>query len=629
MTEIGLPSTTATVRPQYRPSYIDIGPHHFFIPVMGTGFTVDSPLRVARYGICSVMSIGDDILLEQIRRYYTSLWSKPFTAIRGRDPEARVERIRTYLNFVHDAVDEQMNRMQAESFSSSDDIARYFALLPSGSLRSFYDTYKTCSDTDKSRFEAGLRSALRAGSADVNIMTRVDAEQRYENGKGIPETGLAMTALRGFATSKLRSSVVLSAGINKRLFAYMAQFEDFFPTLQAPPTKSIILKVSDYRSALLQGTILAKRGLWVSEFRIESGLNCGGHTFPTKGQLLGAVLEEFRVKRERLQDELRNYYATALQTLGKTPFGTPSFLLSAQGGVGTASEHHMLRECYGVDRIGWGTPFLFVPEATNLDGRHLRKLVAAGDNDVTLSEASPLGVPFWILKGTTSDEHRLNRIAEGTPGRRCRKHFLAMDSEFARPPLCRASRQYQTRKLDQIEAGNLLPNLKEAAVRILQSKTCLCMDLAGSALNRLGIDKDVHTAVCCGPSAVDFSAVYTLQEMVDHIYGRCALSLRHSRPHMFIRELSLYVDYLKKQIADCTVEINETRTRYLDEFKQGLLSAIAYYRSLSNDPETLSVSFRTALAEFEERISSMLKAATEGLAGSAEGFCLIPAGGTV
>ena len=35
-------------------------PHTFHIPVMGTGFTVDTPLRVARFGISSVMAIGDD-----------------------------------------------------------------------------------------------------------------------------------------------------------------------------------------------------------------------------------------------------------------------------------------------------------------------------------------------------------------------------------------------------------------------------------------------------------------------------------------------------------------------------------------------------------------------------------------
>jgi hypothetical protein len=40
--------------------------------------------------------------------------------------------------------------------------------------------------------------------------------------------------------------------------------------------KKIILKVSDFRSAMIQGTF-GKKKVWVSEYRIESGLNCGGH----------------------------------------------------------------------------------------------------------------------------------------------------------------------------------------------------------------------------------------------------------------------------------------------------------------------------------------------------------------
>ena len=40
-------------------------PHSFHIPVLGVGYSVDTPLKVARYGISSVMSIVDDALLEK------------------------------------------------------------------------------------------------------------------------------------------------------------------------------------------------------------------------------------------------------------------------------------------------------------------------------------------------------------------------------------------------------------------------------------------------------------------------------------------------------------------------------------------------------------------------------------
>ena len=37
--------------------------HTFHIPVMGTAFTADTPLKVAQYGIDSVVSIVDDVLI--------------------------------------------------------------------------------------------------------------------------------------------------------------------------------------------------------------------------------------------------------------------------------------------------------------------------------------------------------------------------------------------------------------------------------------------------------------------------------------------------------------------------------------------------------------------------------------
>jgi hypothetical protein len=58
--------------------------HTFHIPVMGTGFTIDTPLKVARYGISSVLSLGDDKLIEKIRRYYCGQYGEPFNAIPDR-----------------------------------------------------------------------------------------------------------------------------------------------------------------------------------------------------------------------------------------------------------------------------------------------------------------------------------------------------------------------------------------------------------------------------------------------------------------------------------------------------------------------------------------------------------------
>ena len=138
------------------------------------------------------------------------------------------------------------------------------------------------------------------GSIDVNIMTKGDRDAYRDGQKLPPECGDASAALRGFASSTLSSSIVFSAGINPRLYSYAAKFDDFFPDENGQLKKKIILKVSDFHSAEVQGKFLAKRGLWVSEYRIESGLNCGGHAFATNGHLLGPMLEEFKQKRPEL-----------------------------------------------------------------------------------------------------------------------------------------------------------------------------------------------------------------------------------------------------------------------------------------------------------------------------------------
>ncbi len=590
-------------------AYIPIGHHRFFIPVMGTGFTIDTPLRVARYGICSVISIGDDMLIEQMREYHSRKSNLPYEPIRQKDDDARARRLQDYLIQVHDMVLMQLQARRSSPFEPGGEITRYFELIPSGPLRSEYDSMLACSDPEKKlHLQSALREQVVAGQIDANIMTKIDRELIQEDGQGIPESGVAMSALRGFATSKLRSSIVLSAGINKRLFAYMSQFDDFFPSGGNPPKKTITLKVSDYRSAQLQGTLLAKRGLWVSEFRIESGLNCGGHAFATKGDLMGPVLEEFQTHRASLLSKLSEYYNEALAKLGLEPCGTPTIVLSAQGGVGKFEEQQFLFDQYNVDRVGWGTPFLLVPEATNVDELNLQKLIDAGVNDVTLSDASPLGIPFWLLENTTSDQGRRRRIDQGNPGSSCPKQYLQTHSELSPTPICKASRRFQEIALDQLDNSPMSTETKQALRASVLSKTCLCVDLAGGVLNRLGIDTKPHTAICCGLSITDFDRVYSLQEMVDHIYGRVPLKLRDDRPNMFIRELLLYVAFFKDLLIKKELNISAISDRYYEDFIHGLVSGIKYYRQI---PSQLKgderEAFLQSLTDIEKQVLALVR----------------------
>ena len=67
------------------------------------------------------------------------------------------------------------------------------------------------------------------GSIDVNIMSKGDRDVYRHGEKLPPQFSDALAALRGYANSTLTSSIVFSAGMNPRLYAYAAEFRDFFP----------------------------------------------------------------------------------------------------------------------------------------------------------------------------------------------------------------------------------------------------------------------------------------------------------------------------------------------------------------------------------------------------------------
>lgn len=549
-------------RPERRPA------HTFHVPVMGTGFTIDSPLKVARYGISSVISLVDDVLIERVRAYHAAREGEAYVPIDDREPDHRARRITAYLDLVSRAVTRQVERVRASSFDPGSELTRYFELLPAGPLRGLHERMThTEPGPDREQLQERLREAVQPGEIAVNIMTKLDRPHPSNDEMNSD----AMSALRGFARSCLRSSVVFSAGLNKRLYGYLSQLPDFLPDAAGDVRKKVVIKVSDYRSALVQGRFLAKKGVWVSEFRIESGLNCGGHAFATCGQLLGPILEEFRRSREELTSTLRDLYLAALEQRGATPPAIPPSLeVTVQGGVGTADEHQMLLEEYEVDRVGWGTPFLLVPEVTNVDDDHLRRLQDAAGDEVYLSDSSPLGVPFWNLRTSDSESVRRDRIAAGRPGSPCPKGFLVSNTDHTDRPICTASRGYQRRELAGVTS--------DAERERVTVKSCICHDLAGGATRKLGLDDDATPAVCCGPNIVNFSRVATLAEMVGHIYGRLSLLGSTDRVHMFVRELELYRDHLRTEVSRVVEGANGVTPSYLSNFRKALLEGIAYYR---------------------------------------------------
>ncbi|PYF68880.1 hypothetical protein [Pedobacter nutrimenti] len=559
--------------------------HTFHIPVLGLGYSIDTPLKVARYGISSVVSIVDDELTERMRAYHCATRQLPYTLIRAAEQDSRARRITAYLDLLDQLVEQQFEAMRKEDFTQGTELSRYFELLPA--LSPLKIKYKALMQLEnqqlKERLLEELKQEIMPGSIDVNIMSKVD-KANYTAGNEYAGDDFtdAIAAMRGFSKSRLHASVIISAGLNPRLYAYMEQCTDFYPQ-NGLVRKKIILKVSDYRSALIQAKMLAKRGLWVAEFRVESGLNCGGHAFATDGLLMGPILEEFKQKRSSLFEELLEIYQQALMDRGFAPVPEPTQRLSVQGGIGTADEHDFLIAHYELDAAGWGSPFLLVPEATNVDEQTLKALGQATEEDFYLSNSSPLGVLFNNFKKSTAEILRLERIAKGRPGSPCKKKFLCTNTEFTEQPICTASREYQHLKLQQLAQTGLSDTSYRQQEAAIIEKVCLCEGLCASVYLKNDLLKpreNPAVSICPGPNLAYFSGTYSLSQMIGHIYGRENLLGQIERPNLFVKELQLYVEYLKKDMEIHLHSINEKKNKYFQKFSAQLQQGINYYKEL-------------------------------------------------
>jgi len=555
--------------------------HTFHIPVMGTGFTIDTPLKTAHFGIDSVVSLVDDKLMERLRKMYCEKFNLPFAEISEKIEDFRAKRIASYLNLLNELVNKKIEALKHAVAEKEAELKSYFCMLPDAAAIKEEFKKLMAKKAAFSDFVQLFKNSFSAGAIDVNIMTKLDRENYVNNQKMPSEYNDAHAALRGFAMSELHSSVIFSAGMNPRLYSYIESFESFYPDKEGVFQKKITLKVSDYRSALIQGKFLAKKGLWVSEFRVESGLNCGGHAFATDGYLLGPILAEFRDHREELRQTLFAIYSKALEEKKKTIPPALPIKLTVQGGVGTAEEHQFLLDHYKVDSVGWGTPFLLVPEVTNVDEETLQKLSAAKEDDLYLSNISPLGVPFNSLRGNSRDLDKEERIKKGIPGSPCPKKYLAFNKEYNEAGICVASRKYQALKLAELERAGLPEKEHQRKFERITDKSCICSGLGTVALMVNDMDtikEGFGVSICPGPNLAYFSKICTLAEMTDHIYGRANVISRTDRPHMFIKELGMYVDYLKNKLAEM---VDEEKTRKeLSSFIENLNAGLDYYTSL-------------------------------------------------
>jgi len=225
-------------------------------------------------------------------------------------------------------------------------------------------------------------------------------------------------------------------------------------------------------------------------------------------------------------------------------------------------------------------------------------LTKAKEEDIYLSDISPLGVPFYSLKSNTKDIEKAKRIALGKPGSPCPKKFVALNKEFSEKGMCTASRQYQNLKIKELEAQNLPKNEFKKHFDKIVEKACTCVGLGTSALLAYDLDTKIEgkgVSICPGPDMAYFSKIISLKEMVQHIYGKINVISRTDRPNMFVKELDIYIDFLKNKITETKENINTKQIKYLNKFANNLTEGVEYYQKMFTDFSDSFIDMKTEI----------------------------------
>jgi hypothetical protein len=176
------------------------------------------------------------------------------------------------------------------------------------------------------------------------------------------------------------------------------------------------------------------------------------------------------------------------------------------------------------------------------------------------------------------------RIDENKAGSSCPKRFLALSKEFGADGICTASKKFQDVKLDELEEikDTLSEKNFEKKKFEITEKACLCVGLANASYIENGMEvkgQSQGVVICPGPNMAYFDKEVSLSEMVQHIYGNAIVMTDANRPNLFIKELKMYIDYLKNEINAVSSEITTAQTKKLKAFKSNLLEGIAFYQN--------------------------------------------------
>src|SRR5690606_20326572 len=108
--------------------------------------------------ISSVISMVDDVLIEQMRKFHSEREGEPYEPIPNAHKDARALRITAYLDLLGRVIHRQIEELRAAPFEAGSEITKYFELLPEGSSpRRLYDEMLAATGDDKAERQRRLR----------------------------------------------------------------------------------------------------------------------------------------------------------------------------------------------------------------------------------------------------------------------------------------------------------------------------------------------------------------------------------------------------------------------------------------------------------------------------------------
>jgi hypothetical protein len=105
--------------------------------------------------------------------------------------------------------------------------------------------------------------------------------------------------------------------------------------------------------------------------------------------------------------------------------------------------------------------------------------------------------------------------------------------------------------------------------------------------------------------------------MVSHIYGKLNLLNDIDRPNLFVNELNLYVDYLKKDISKHLQDMSDKKVKYVSKFKEQLQIGIDYYKQLipkiTDQSEVYRKKMLFEIEEIEQQLQQLKLVVNQGV----------------